>query len=72
MYKPGLITALQADYEDAAEKYKVARNEDPDDAEHLLHRMKMLACVMGYTQQMIDGTIGKMPMGMVASRASSM
>ena len=60
MYKQSLMTTLTADYEDAAEKYKAARNRDAEEAEHLLMRMKLIGKVICYTQQMIDGTLGKM------------
>lgn len=58
-YKPSLMLDLAADYEDAASKYMEARDVDADLAERYLHRMKMIGKNMKYTQQMMDGTLGR-------------
>lgn len=60
-YKPSLMVALNSDYEDAARKYMEARDESAELAEHYLYRMKIIGKNMAYTQQMIDGTLGRMP-----------
>lgn len=60
-YKPSLLTALNADYEDAARKYMEARNENAELAERYLHRMKIIGKNIEYTQRMIDGTMGRAP-----------
>ena len=61
-YKPSLLTALYSDYEDAARKYMEARNVDAYTAEQFLVRMKMIGKNIKYTHQMMDGTMGKIPM----------
>ena len=62
MYKQSLMTALYADYEDAARKYMEARNEDAQEAERYLSRMKTIGENLEYTRKMMDGTIGKTPL----------
>lgn len=60
-YKPSLMTALNSDFEDAARKYMESRDVNAGDAEHYLNRMKVIGKDMSITQQMMDGTLGRMP-----------
>lgn len=59
MYKPSLIVALASDYEDAAKKYMESRDMSAELAECYLHRMNMIGKNIKYTQQLIDGTLGR-------------
>lgn len=59
MYKMALLDDLYQDYKDAAEKYQEYRNEDAEIAMEYVGRMKCIGKCIKYTQQMIDGTMGK-------------